>query len=122
MAPEVVHDDDVARRQGRDEELLDIGGEELAIDRPVEHAGRIDPVAAQCRHEGKRLPFAERGLGDELAATPGPAPQRGHVGLGPGFVDEDQFCGIKPALILLPLFPPPRDLRPILLAGEQAFF
>ena len=46
MAVEIVHDDDVARRESGDDELLDIGGEELAVDRSVEHAGRVDPVVA----------------------------------------------------------------------------
>jgi len=122
VAAEIVHDDDVSGRQGGHEELLDIGEKELAVDRPVEHTGRIDPVMAQRCYEGQCLPFAERGFGDELAAPPGPAPERGHVGLGPGLVDEDQFTRIKPPLILLPLSPPPRDLRTVLLAGEQAFF
>ncbi len=47
VAAEIVHDDDVAGLERRDEELLDIGAEALAVDRPVEDAGRIDPVAAQ---------------------------------------------------------------------------
>jgi hypothetical protein len=46
----------------------------------------------------------------------------GHVGLGPGLVDEDQAARIKPGLMA----PPPRPLaghvRPILLGGVQAFF
>jgi hypothetical protein len=41
-----VHDHDIARLQGRDEELLDIISEALAVDRLVEHARRVDPVAA----------------------------------------------------------------------------
>jgi hypothetical protein len=72
--------------------------------------------------EGQRLPLAERGLGDQLVAAPGPAPDRGHVGLGPGFVDEDQPLGIKSPLIFLPLLAPPGDLGTILLGREQAFF
>ena len=47
VAAQIVHDDDVARRQGRHEELLDPGGEELAVDRPVEDAGSVDPVVAR---------------------------------------------------------------------------
>ena len=122
VAAEVVHDYDVAGRKGRHEELFDIGGEELAVDWSIEDAGRIDPVAAQRRHEGQRLPFTERSLSDQLVTASAPAPERGHVGLRPGLVDEDQPRGIKPPLILLPLRPPPCDLRTILLAGEQAFF
>jgi hypothetical protein len=34
------------------EELLDIGGEELAIDRTIEHAGCIKPVMADRGEEG----------------------------------------------------------------------
>jgi hypothetical protein len=41
----------------------------------------------------------------------------GHVGLGPGLVDEDQTLGVKPALVLLPLkdtskYPVISGLRP----------
>ena len=122
VAAQIVHDYDVAGRERGYEELLHISGEELAVDRPIEHAGSIDPVVSQRRHEGQRLPLAKRGLGDQLGSTLRPASDRRHVGLGPGLVDEDQPPGIKPTLILLPLRPPPGDLRTILLAGEQAFF
>ena len=122
VAAEVVHDDDIAGRERRHEELLDIGSEELAVDWAIEHARRVDPVMAQRGEEGQRLPRAERGLGDELATALRPTPERGHVGLGPGLVDEDEALGIKPPLILLPLRPAPRDLRTTLLSGEQRFF
>lgn len=51
-----------------------------------------------------------------------PATQGRHVGLGPGFVDEDEARRIKPALIFLPLLAPPCDLRSELLGGQYAFF
>ncbi len=122
VAAEVVHDDDIAGRERRDEELGDIGGKAFTVDRPVEHARRIDPVVAKCCKEGERLPFAERSVRDECAAARRPAPDRRHVGLGPGFVDEDQTSRIKSALILLPLRTPPGHRRSRLLLGEQAFF
>lgn len=122
MAAQIVHDHDIAGREGRYEELLDIVGEEPAVDRPVDHAGGVDPVMAQCGKEGQRLPFAEGSLGEKLIAPARPASDRGHVGLGPGLVDEDQPGGIKPPLILPPLLPSPGDLGPILLGGEQRFF
>ena len=46
MAAEIVEDDDVALPQGRQEQLLDIGAEALAVDRTVEDAGCGDPVPA----------------------------------------------------------------------------
>ena len=122
VTAKVVHDDDIAGVERWDEELLDPGGEAEAVDRSVKDARRIDPVMTECCQEGQRAPFAERRAGDELAAARRPASDRGHVGLGPGLVDEDEAPGIKPVLILLPLLPPPGDLRPQLLDGEQRFF
>jgi hypothetical protein len=46
----------------------------------------------------------------------------GHIGLGPGLVDEDQAVRIKTPLILLPLGAPAGDVGAVLLGGEQAFF
>ena len=52
----------------------------------------------------------------------GPAAGPGHVGLDPGFVDEDQSLGIEPMLVRPPSRPEPRDLRAHLLAGHQGLF
>ena len=65
MASEVVHDDNVARREDREENLLDISAEACAIDWSVDDAGRGEPVATQRRQESERPPFAERRFGDE---------------------------------------------------------
>jgi hypothetical protein len=59
--------------------------------------------------------------GQPFAAWP-PATERRHVGLGPGFVDEDQAGGVNPRLIGPPLRPPPSDIGTILLARENGFF
>lgn len=122
VAAQIVHDDDVAGQEGRHEELLDIGSEGLAVDRAIEDARRVDPVMAERGQEGQRLPMPEGCLGDELLAPGRPAADRRHVRLGPGLVDEDEAPGVNPALICLPLCPPPRDCRPILFDGEQCFF
>jgi hypothetical protein len=46
----------------------------------------------------------------------------GHVGLGPGLVDEDQVFGVEPALIFLPPLAPAGDIDAVLVAGVQALF
>jgi hypothetical protein len=51
-----------------------------------------------------------------------PATDRGHVGLRPCFIDEDEASRIKPTLILTPLRPSARYRGPLLLDGEQSFF
>ena len=122
VTAQIVHDHDIARFQDRHQKLLDIIGEALTIDRLIEHARCIDPVMAQGRKEGHRAPMAIGHLGMEPPAPRRPTPQRGHVGFGPGLVDEDQAPGIKSALILLPLFAPARDLWPELLGRQHAFF
>jgi hypothetical protein len=61
VGAEVVHDDDVARLQHRDELLLDIGAEALAVDRSVEDTRSDEAVAAQRAEEGQGAPVAMRG-------------------------------------------------------------
>jgi hypothetical protein len=45
-----------------------------------------------------------------------------HIGFGPGLVDEHEPGWIKPALVRLPLRPPPRHVGSVLFAGAQGFF
>ena len=122
MAAEIVHDDDVAGRERRHEKLLDIGEEVLAVDRPIEDAGRIDPVAAERGEEGQGSPVALRRFGQQFVSAWRPAAQPRHVGLGPGLVDEDEARRIKLALMGLPALAFSRDVGTILLGGEQGFF
>ena len=122
VAGEIIHDHDIARRERGHEELLDIFKEARAVDRLIEDARRVDPVAAQGREEGHRFPVAIRHLGMEPFALGCPAAQRGHIGLGPGFVDEDEAAGIKPPLVFLPLLAPPCHLGAELFGGQHAFF
>jgi hypothetical protein len=122
VAGEVVHDDDIARREGWDEALLDIIEEAVAVDRLVHDARCVDPVAAQGGKEGHGFPVAIRCFGVEPLALGCPATQRSHVGLRPSFINEDEPCRIKSSLILLPLRTSPRDLWPELFGGKNAFF
>src|SRR6266516_2883933 len=122
VAAEIIDDDDVAWLEGGYQHYLDIGEEDCAIDRSVDDTGRIDPIGAQRCQECERAPAALRNFGDQPLTSRRPPMGAGHVGLGPGLVDEDQTRRIKSALILLPLRPAPRDVGTILLAGAQAFF
>jgi hypothetical protein len=88
----------VAGLEDRDELLFDIGAEVFAVDRPVEDARSREPVAAERAEEGQRAPVAMRRIPSQAIALRPPAPQRGHVGLDPGLVDEDQAPGIEMGL------------------------
>ena len=121
MTSEVVHDDNVAWREDREENLLDISEEACAIDRSVDDAGRGEPVATQRRQESERLPFAERRFGDEAFASGASAMGARHVGFRPGLVDEHKPPWIDRRLTRLPPLTPPGDVR-VLFGGAKAFF
>ena len=122
MAAEIVHDHQVARFEGRDENLIDIGAEDHAVDRAVDDAGRAEPVAAQRRQQGEGPPFAERRLGDQTLAFGAPPVRARHIRLRPGLVDEDEPGRIDGRLTRLPLPTPAGDVRPILFGCAKAFF
>src|SRR3546814_16054934 len=63
VAGEVVHDDDVARCEGGHEELLDTFGKAGPVDRLIEDARCIDPVAAQRGDAGHGASSEERRVG-----------------------------------------------------------
>jgi len=119
---EIVHDHDVTLPQGGDQDLLDIELEGLAVDRPVDQPGRRDPIVAQSGEKGHGLPAAVRYFGLDPLATRRPAPQRRHIGFGPGLVDEHQAGRIDPLPILGPLRPPTGDIGTILLGRNQRLF
>jgi len=122
LTAQIVHDDDIAGRKRRDEGLLDPGGKALPVDGTIENAWDIDPIGAKGGDKGQRGPFAKRRPADELGSAFAPPPDRRHVGLGPGLIDEDQPGRINAALVLAPLDPPSRNRWPLLLDGEQSFF
>lgn len=119
MRTQVVHDDDVARLESRHEKLLHPSAEACAIDRPVEHAGCGEPVVAQRSDEGQRAPVAVRSIAADTPAARAPAPQRRHVGLDPGFINEHQPSRIEARLQPPPALPSAGDVSACLFKGEQ---
>src|SRR5690348_17725198 len=102
--------------------LLDIGAEAAAIDRPVEDARGGEPIATQSTQEGQCAPVAVGGEAAQPLALRAPSAQRRHVGLDPGFVDEDQPLWIEIGLPGSTALTPARDVGAGLLKGEQGFF
>jgi hypothetical protein len=90
VAAEVIHDDDIAGFENRHELLLDIGAEAFPVDWAVEDAWGCEAVAAQGAEEGQGLPVAVGSEAPQAITFRSPSAQRGHVGLDPGLVDEDQ--------------------------------
>ena len=92
---------------GRHEELPDIREEACRINRTVQHHGRVDAVVAQGGKKSQRLPVAVRA---------------GHIGLDPGFVDENQTLRIDFKLMSFPHISPSPDVDSILFGWQNAFF
>ena len=69
MRGEVVSDDDVAWRERRDEDLLDVGEKTVAVHGAIDDAGRGQPRDAQARDKRARLPSRQRRMiADAIAA------------------------------------------------------
>ena len=122
VAAEIIHDDDVARRECRYQHLLDIDAEAFAIDGTVDHPGRVDPVVAQGRQKGCGAPMAEGGVADQALTARAPAPQWRHVGFDPGFINENEPGWVDVRLIFQPPLPPAHDIGAALFVGNQCLF
>jgi len=122
VAAQVVEHDDVARPQGRHKELCHPCQEQAAVDGTVEHAGCNKPVGPQCGQERHGRPARVRHRGDQTLPTQGSAMGAGHVGLGPGLVDEDQARRVNAVLVALPPLALAGDVGAVLLGGAQSFF
>jgi hypothetical protein len=118
----IVHDHDIAGLQCRDQYLLYVQPEGFPIDRAVKEPGGGDAIVAQGSQEGHGLPATMRHLGLDPLTARRPAPQRRHVGFGPGLVDEYQPGGVDPLPILGPLRPAAGHVGAILLGGNQRLF
>jgi hypothetical protein len=122
VAAKVVHDDDVAGPETWEKDLLNIGLEQVAIDRTIEHARCGDSIAAQGSEEGHGFPMPLRHIGLQPLAFPAPAADRRHVGLSPSLIDEDQPGRINQGLIFLPPVASSGDVRSLLFACVIGFF
>ena len=121
-ATEIIEDDDVARLQRWNQNLIDIGPEALAVDWTIENPWGLNTITSQGGEEGHCLPVTVWDLCREPPAPRAPASDWSHVGLDPGFVDEDETGGINPHLIFFPARAATRHAGAILLGRQHAFF
>ena len=122
VASEIVENDDVAFAQGWQEKVLYISAEAFTVDRAVEDAGCRELVMAERTEKCEGTPVTVRGEAAQACPFGTPAPQRGHVGLDPGLVDEDEPARIEPGLPGSPTLTPTRDVGASLFESEQCFF
>lgn len=119
---EIVHDDDIAGLEHGHELLLNIGAEALAIDWPIEDARGGQTITPKRTEECQCAPVTMGRKATQAFALRSPAIEWGHVGLDPGFIDEDQSLGVEMTLQAVPTLPAAGDVGASLLKGEQRFF
>jgi hypothetical protein len=121
VAAQVVEHDDVARPQGWHKELCHPCQEQAAVDGTVEHAGCNKAVGAQGGHERHGGPARVWHRGDQTLSAQGATMGAGHVGLCPGFVDENQARRVNAVLVALPPLALAVDVGTVLLGGAGFF-
>ena len=121
----IVEDDDIARRQGRDQLRFDPCFENEAVDRSVDHPGRGEAVTSQPSDECLGVPVSERDQRLQPHAAYRTSALPGHVGLRPCLIHEH-----KPARLFSHARLPPADpsvarrahVRTQRFAGQSGFF
>ena len=119
---QVVHDDDVAWVKLRDQDPIDPGLEDVAVDRAVDDERGDDAAVAQAGDEGGGLPMAMRHAHPQPLAARATAVATGHVGAGPTLVDEHQPVGFEVDLTLEPGPAPAQHIGAVLLGGMRGLF
>jgi len=122
MRWQIVHDDDVALAQCRDQAFLQISQKDIPVHRAVDHKRRGDLALAQTGDEGCRFPMPMRRFAKKPFAAFAASAGANHVGRGAGLVEKDKLAWIKPVLRVFPIGPRLGDVGPILLAGVQSLF
>jgi len=122
MAAEVVENDDVSRAEHRQQELLDVGAEDHPVDGAVDDARGGERIGSEGGKKGERAPAAVGREALQPLSLDAPAAHRGHVGLDPGLIDEDEALRVEMADRASPARAPPGDVGAMLLTGECGFF
>lgn len=119
---QVVHDDDIAGRERRDQDLLDVGKEAGAINWPVEHARGGEARDAERREKGSRVPAPVRGvIGNARAVQPAPIPSD-QIRSDATFIEKYQARGIERRGRRVPGRPGERDVSARVFGGAYRFF
>jgi len=119
---QVIEDDDIARAQCRDQDLLDVGEKRGIVDRTIKHRRRGQAIDAQPRNDRLRLPVSARRVVAQPYATRTPTVAAQQIGGDAGFIDEDVGARVVEWLRVLPVPAGGGDVRPTLLVGVYRFF
>lgn len=122
---EIVPDHHIARLEGWSELGDHIGIEGFAVYSAVNHPGCYKLVAFKGGDECLGVPFAKRRIGNQPLAPVAAPPQRRHVSLDTGLVNEQQPFGSSPdgwQAMFVPVFTLGLDVGAFAFRRQQRFF
>ena len=122
MGGQIVHDDDVAFRECRDETSLHPFLEESGVDGPIEDLLRRKPAQTQAGDERDRLIMAVRDGGAQPSSPPATSAFARQIGGGAGLINENELSGIEIGLARKPCEAALQHVRALLLGGVRALF
>ena len=122
VSGQIVHDDDVARRERRRQDLFDISEESGVVHSAVKDHGRCHALQPERADKGRGFPVTVRHRGSAAFATQSPSISPGHFGRCTRFIDEYQPFHLKIELGIRPGLPLTQDVRPLLFGGVRSFF
>lgn len=119
---EIVEDDDVARMEGRDQDLFDVGQKAGRVDRAIEDPGSGETVETQRGEDRVRLPVAERRMIDEPLAAETPPVATQQIGRDATFIKKHEPRGVQGRDRRPPVGPGDDDVRSTLFSRVYRFF
>ena len=119
---QIVHDDDIALREGGNQTFFHPFLEQGGVHRPVVDPRRRKPSKAQTGNERDRLVMAVRDGGPQSPSAPAASMRSSETGGSAGLVDEDEFRGIKIELGGEPVPALLQNVRAPLLLGVRGLF
>ena len=119
---QIVHHDDIARRERGNEARLHPRLERGGVDRLVAGRLRHEARESQTGDEGDRFVVAVRDGGAQPSSTPAAPVLARKIGRRAGFVDEDELCRIEIELSGKPRPSARQNVRTLLFFGVRGLF
>ena len=122
MGGQVIHHDDVADVERRDEDLVKVGEKAVPVHRPIEQPGRGQAGDPQRPHERAGLPVMMRRVIVHARAAPAPAVAPEEVRRDATFIEKREAGGVNRRGDASPVGPRGGDVGAILFGRAHRFF
>ena len=118
---EVVQHDDIAGTERGHQHLFDVGQETRAIDRPIEHGGRVETIEAEGRNHRVGLPMTAGRVIVESRAAGTPAVASEQIGRDAAFIEKDVLPHVAQRLPFAPAASLSDDVGTALFVGVDRY-